>query len=268
MKKQLIALGLGLALMTGPTQGAQARSLPTLDVDGLTLPAVAQVENGTTYVSLRLLAQALDPTAQVAWEEDRAVVRSESLELIAIPGQQWIEANGRYLYVPGEVRLSQGRTLVPVRVLSDAFGADVEWDGIAGRISVSSGAGAPQASYDPDAVYWLSRIISAESKGEILAGQIAVGNVVLNRVKHQDFPGTIYGVIFDDRWGGQFEPVRNGTIHQTPTESSVIAAKLCLEGADVVGESLYFLNPDLATNFWIPQNRPFLTVIGAHHFYG
>ena len=45
-----------------------------------------------------------------------------------------------------------------------------------------------------------------------------MGNVVLNRVASPDFPDTIYGVIFDDRWGGQFEPVRNGTVYQEPTE--------------------------------------------------
>lgn len=120
---------------------------------------------------------------------------------------------------------------------------------------------------DEDAVYWLSRIISAESKGESLEGQIAVGNVVLNRVKSPEFPNTIYGVIFDDRWGGQFEPVRNGTIYLEPTAQSVQAAKQCLSGVNNIGNCLYFLAPDLAQNFWIPQNREYVTTIGCHDFY-
>ena len=90
---------------------------------------------------------------------------------------------------------------------------------------------------------------------------------MLNRVKSSEFPNTIYGVIFDDRWGGQFEPVRNGTIYQTPTEESVKAARMCLEGTNVVGNCLYFLAPDLAQNFWIPQNREYVTTIGCHDFY-
>lgn len=49
----------------------------------------------------------------------------------------------------------------------------------------------------PPDLYWLSRIISAESRGESLKGQIAVGNVVLNRVEEDDFPDTIPAVIFD-----------------------------------------------------------------------
>lgn len=118
-----------------------------------------------------------------------------------------------------------------------------------------------------DKLYWLSRIISAESRGEPLEGQIAVGNVVLNRVDSPDFPDTIYGVIFDDRWGGQFTPVRNGTIYQEPTEQSIQAAKLCLEGVNVAKDSLYFLAPALTNNHWIMENRTHVMTIGAHWFY-
>lgn len=265
MKKQWIALGLGLTLLAGT---AQAASLPALQVDNTTVSAVAYVENGTTYVSLRLVSEALDPEAHVAWENGRAVVKTDGLTLTAVPGQNWVVANGRYLYVPGGVRLQGGRVLVPIRVAADAFGAQVDWVGESSLVAVRSGRGLEWADYNADDIYWLSRIISAESKGESLAGQIAVGNVVLNRVKNSEFPNTIYGVIFDDRWGGQFEPVRNGTVYQDPTEQSVIAAKLCLEGADVAGKSLYFLDPVKANNFWTSQNRPYIMTIGVHDFYG
>ncbi len=94
-----------------------------------------------------------------------------------------------------------------------------------------------------------------------------MGNVILNRMKSSEFPNSIYGVIFDDRWGGQFQPVRNGTVYDAPTAESVLAARLCLEGANVVGESLYFFAPALTSDRWIAQNRTFVAVIGAHHFY-
>ena len=105
---------------------------------------------------------------------------------------------------------------MPVRVLAEALGATVDWNPATGVVSVNGGGSATtQPDYNrEDKLYWLSRIISAESRGEPLEGQIAVGNVVLNRVDSPDFPDTIYGVIFDDRWGGQFTPVRNGTIYQ------------------------------------------------------
>ena len=91
-----------------------------------------------------------------------------------------------------------------------------------------SGAYSPLAPaskfYRPDEVLWLSRIIIAESRGESLLGQIAVGNVVLNRVKSRDFPNTIYGVIFDRKYGVQFTPVANGTIYNTPGYTETLAA--------------------------------------------
>ena len=74
-------------------------------------------------------------------------------------------------------------------------------------------------------------------------------------------------VIFDSRWGGQFEPVRNGTIYDAPAPSSIVAAKLCLEGANAVGDSLYFLAPALTSNHWAMNQRTYVTTIGCHWFY-
>ena len=159
---------------------------------------------------------------------------------------------------------------MPVRVLAEALGAEVDWNSATGEVTVTSGDGdilTGAEVYDSNALYWLSRIISAESQGESLVGKLAVGNVILNRVDHADFPSTIYDVIFDSRWGGQFEPVRNGTVYNTPTQESVTAAKLVLEGAEVVGDSLYFLAPSLTSNHWIMNNRDYVATIGVHWFY-
>ena len=77
-------------------------------------------------------------------------------------------------------------------------------------------------------------------------GKIAVGNVVLNRVKSSSFPNSVKEVVFDDRYAIQFEPVANGTVYDRPTESALLAAKLCLEGAGAAGDSLYFFAPALS----------------------
>ena len=113
----------------------------------------------------------------------------------------------------------------------------------------------------------MARIISAESRGEPLLGKLAVGTVVLNRVASDEFPDSIYDVIFDNQWGIQFQPVANGTIYNEPTEESMLAAKLCLDGARVAGDSLYFLAPELTDNHWIMENREYVTTIGCHWFY-
>ena len=94
-----------------------------------------------------------------------------------------------------------------------------------------------------------------------------MGNVVLNRVADEQFPDTIKDVVFDTKNGVQFEPTSNGTIYDEPTQSAVLAAKLCLDGADVVGDCLYFYAPALSAGTWIVNNRTYHTTIGCHRFF-
>lgn len=227
----------------------------------------------TTYAPLRSLCDAVCGWADIRFDAKTrtAYVNANGLSLSAQDGSYYIVANGRYLYADTPVRiLDDGRTYLPIRLLSRALGVTVHWDGATRRVRIG-GSFSPILSgdrfYDADAVYWLSRIISAESRGEPLLGQIAVGNVVLNRVRCPDFPGTIWGVIFDRKYGVQFTPVANGTVYAQPTASAVVAAKLCLEGVTVSEQVLYFLNPAKAASFWIVHTRPFAFRISDHHFY-
>ncbi|MBO8138649.1 MAG: cell wall hydrolase [Desulfotomaculum sp.] len=119
-----------------------------------------------------------------------------------------------------------------------------------------------------DEVYWLARIIHAEAEAEPFIGKVAVGNVILNRVKSDIFPNTIYGVIFDKQYGyTQFSPVIDGRIYNNPSRESIEAAKAALNGYRPVGPALYFLNPNKSENFWIVKNRRYMTTIGKHDFY-
>jgi N-acetylmuramoyl-L-alanine amidase len=224
----------------------------------------APVYEGTTFVSLRALAEALCPGAEVSWEEDRAVVRYGDMTLSAQPGDTALLYNNERMELGVPIRFEDWRTLVPLRPLCALLGVEVTWDASTGAVALTR---SQETTYSQEDLYWLSRIISAESQGESWEGKIAVGNVVLNRVASADFPNTIYDVIFDDRWGGQFAPVRNGTIYDEPTEESVQAAIACLAGANTVGDSLYFLAPDLTSDHWTMDNRTYVTTIGAHWFY-
>ena len=91
--------------------------------------------------------------------------------------------------------------------------------------------------------------------------------MVLNRVADKQFPNTVKEVIFDDKYAIQFEPVENGTVYNEPTDSAVLAAKISLEGADVIGSALYFYAPALSPVNWINQNRSFYMTIGCHDFH-
>ena len=103
--------------------------------------------------------------------------------------------------------------------------------------------------------------------GESLEGQIAVGNVVLNRVRSTEFPESVQAVVFDRKDGVQFEPVSNGSVYDEPTARSVLAAKAALAGTDIVGDCLYFYAPALSQGTWIKNNRTYYTTIGCHRFY-
>lgn len=265
MKKLLVSL-LIVCLLVAVLPAAEAVSL---QVNSTTLTNVS-VYNSTTYVSLRSISLLLSPGATISWENNQAVVRTSKLTVTARPGNCYIDANGRKLYAADGVRLISGTIMVPVRVIAKAMGASVSWDTSTQKVLVTSGSGTITSGdnyYNSDSVYWLSRIINAESSGEPIKGKIAVGNVILNRVASSDFPNSIYGVIFDKVGGTQFTPVANGTIYNTPSAESILAAKLCFDGASVAGSSLFFLNPVTATSSWIAKNRAFVATIGNHAFY-
>ena len=121
--------------------------------------------------------------------------------------------------------------------------------------------------YDSNDLLWLSRIIYAEAGTEPLEGKLAVGSVVMNRLASANYPNTIYGVIFDTKFGVQFTPAATGTVYKSPDEESILAAKMCLGGYSVSDDILFFLNEAIATGTWMQDNCDFVMTIGNHDFY-
>jgi len=239
----------------------------TVEVDGVTLSAEhGWGHEGTSYITLRALAE--HGGYDLTWDGKQASLTGEGLELTAAPGQPYLEVNGRALYVDEGIGAVEGKTYIPLRVAADATGGDLFWNAETSTAGLTlKNADAPRADYDDESLYWLSRIISAESRGEVLLGQLAVGSVVLNRVAHENYPDNIRDVVFDEKYGIQFEPVSNGTVYDDPVPSAVLAAKMCLEGASVVEDSLYFYAPALSPGTWIVENAVYHTTIGCHKFY-
>ena len=92
---------------------------------------------------------------------------------------------------------------------------------------------------------------------------MAVGAVVLNRVKSPGFPNTIREVILQE---GQFSCILDGQANLYPSQSCIEAAKAAILGYDPTGGALFFYNPRIATNVeWISK-RPVITRIGDHVF--
>ena len=111
-------------------------------------------------------------------------------------------------------------------------------------------------------VYVLAKIISGEARGESYLGQVAVGGVIVNRVKNPNFPNSVYGVVFEP---GAFTAVSDGQYYGKPTSSSVKAAQTAINGWDPSEGALYYWNPATATSRWI-WSRKIIARIGRHVF--
>ncbi|MEW5762443.1 MAG: cell wall hydrolase [Bacillota bacterium] len=113
-----------------------------------------------------------------------------------------------------------------------------------------------------DALYLLARVIEGEAADEPFLGKVAVGAVILNRVRDARFPKTISGVIFQP-WA--FESVSNGMMWRPLSNESLRAAQAALAGWDPTYGALYFWNPAKAVSPWI-WTRAIITWIGRHVF--
>ncbi|MCD8357667.1 MAG: spore cortex-lytic enzyme [Oscillospiraceae bacterium] len=126
-------------------------------------------------------------------------------------------------------------------------------------IGVSGGNAADADSGD---VALLARLISAEARGKPYTGQVAVGAVVLNRMKHPSFPNTMSGVIYQS---GAFTCVSDGQFDEPVEYGCYQAARDALNGWDPSGGAIYYFNPSTATSAWI-WSRPAIITIGKHRF--
>ena len=136
-------------------------------------------------------------------------------------------------------------------------------DGIAGpRTLEKIGLPTGETSSYNNNVNLLARLINGEARGESYTGQVAVGAVVLNRVRSSSFPNTISGVIYQP---GAFTAVSDGQINKPVVQSCVNAARDAMNGWDPSGGALYYYNPAVATSSWI-WSRPVVARIGNHVF--
>ena len=140
-------------------------------------------------------------------------------------------------------------------------------DGIAGpktlaAMGISAGNSSASSSYSNSDIALLARLIYGEARGESYVGQVAVGAVVMNRIKSSSFPNTMSGVIYQ-RYA--FTAVDDGQINLTPNDMARKAAQDAMNGWDPTYGAIYYYNPKTATSAWIFSRQTTVT-IGNHVF--
>lgn len=214
---------------------------------------------GVLAMLLILLGMSREALAAVWWGERGVQVRQVQQKL-----KQWGYFDGAVDGVFGQetydavVRFQRKNGLTADGVAGERTLAAM---GISDTEAVSASASAASSSYSGD-VELLARLIHGEARGEPYVGMVAVGAVVMNRVRSSHFPNTIAGVIYQS---GAFDAVKDGQINLTPNEQSRRAARDALNGWDPTNGCLYYYNPNTATSKWI-WTREVRLNIGDHSF--
>lgn len=192
-----------------------------------------------------------------------ALTENESVETLSKYGSRGEEVRQiqtklkRWGYYKGNVDGIYGsQTLEAVRYFQRKNGLSV--DGIAGPATLkamgiySSGSSSSGSSSNSSNVNLLARLIYGEARGEPYTGQVAVGAVVMNRVKSSSFPNTLSGVIYQS---GAFDAVKDGQINLSPDSTAKKAAQDAINGWDPSYGAIYYFNPSTATNKWFGQDQ-------------
>lgn len=193
-----------------------------------------------------------------------AALRQGSSGATVIKVQQKLKNWG---YYSGSVDGIYGKnTVAAVKLFQKKNGLTV--DGIAGTKTLaamgitSSGSQSQSGSYSDSDVALLARLIYGEARGESYVGQVAVGAVVMNRIKSASFPNTMAGVIYQSY---AFTAVNDGQINLTPNATAKKAAQDAMNGWDPTYGAIYYYNPAIATSSWIFSRKTTVT-IGNHVF--
>ncbi len=150
-------------------------------------------------------------------------------------------------YVTTDFKIDQGETVAAIKLREEAEK----------KAALTRNRGAVSA--DADEVKLLAALIQCEAGNQPYEGRLAVGAVVLNRVKSGAYPNSIYGVIYAS---GQFTPALNGTVARVYnsgriSDTNIQAAQAAIGGETTVGGALHFRRANGREGI----------IIGAHVFW-
>jgi N-acetylmuramoyl-L-alanine amidase len=218
------------------------------------------VSEGELLLPLRYVSETLG--AKVSWD--------------AADKTATVTRDGKSMSYGGDIE--NGTMMAPLSFFKEMFGAKTDFDSSTDLVIMNTDGNTiseknalellpSYKGYSHEDLEWLSKIVEAEATGETYASKLGVASVIINRRDSGKYPSTIKGVIFDDKFGVQFTPTMNGSVYNTPSASSYLAAMEALEGRNNAPDTLFFMNPELATSHWIQNNRQYAFTIGGHSYY-
>ena len=139
-------------------------------------------------------------------------------------------------------------------------------------ILVSAMAISPQYFLSEREYGILARIVEAEATGKDIKSKILVANVVLNRMKNEEFPDTVEGVVFQRVAGVvQFSPIADGRYYRvTVTDETKESVDRALLGEDYSEGALYFMERSMSDQnsvAWFDRELTWLFKYQGHEFY-
>jgi len=280
IRKLLLVAGAGLMLSAAvPVSAAAeaeapARTVAVLVNDGLAQVADTVIVDGRIYVPAARVAGLLG--AKCSWNqgnEELSIHTASEREIVFGNGVPVVYVDGGRFRMDAFPFVKDGRLYVPLRQLSELLGTQLRANEQADVFELApltqTAAPAAFAGLKPAEPFkesdhlLLARIAMVEAGNESYEGQLAVANVILNRVKDERFPDSIRGVIYA---GKQFPPAHNGLLDRSkPNADALRAARDALNGKNNVGQALYFYNPDVTKGaFW--SGLDVVATIGSHRF--
>lgn len=298
-----LALTIGLVAAAPPASAASNAAAPSITwtnaAKGITINGkqVASMPlrnvNGVPYCAVKFFFESVLTSPNVYWANKGSNVSGttaygEKLTFFAQPGTQYMQVNGQSIYVPNGIKMYDGYTIAPIEQLAAVFqGSVCSYDWGVNLYQVTTGAylstasyqqpaaastyqqtAANTASYQPAGYYdaqaldLIARIINSEAGSMSLEGKVSVGNVIMNRVYSSEFPNTVYGVIYQPN---QFTVVNTARFSANPSEQSIAAAKMVLDGVNYVPGAVFYNVSGL--NSWASRNRTYLMSFAGHDFY-
>lgn len=250
------------------------QAIVTLEGETIELVAPLRIKDDRLFAPLKSFTALFD--ASVVWNQDHQEITIHTAtgnQIILGIGVPVVYYNGSRYYMDAVPLLENGRTYLPLRHVADLLGAKVLWNqeeqvaslSIISQAEVYEPALAVHIAepFSEEDLTLLAKITMVESGYESYEGQLAVANVILNRVKDPRFPDTIKDVIYA---GKQFPPAHNGLLDKSePNESSLRAAKDALNGKNNIEDAIYFYNPKVTKgSFW--SSLDVVATIGNHRF--